>query len=92
MITPILKYPGGKTKELDVIKKLFPDYKNYYEPFLGGGAVWLNIEAERYYVNDISDDLMKLYKLIKENDIEFYELMKVIDDLWNIENEEKFII
>lgn len=39
MITPILKYPGGKTKELDVIKKLLPDYKNYYEPFLGGGAV-----------------------------------------------------
>lgn len=92
MITPILKYPGGKTKELDVIKKLLPDYKNYYEPFLGGGAVWLNIEAKRYYVNDISDDLMGLYKLIKENDIEFYELMKVIDDLWNIENEEKFII
>ena len=27
MITPILKYPGGKTKELDVIKKLLPDYK-----------------------------------------------------------------
>ena len=73
MITPILKYPGGKSKELNIIKKILPDFKNYFEPFLGGGAVWLNIEARKYFVNDISEDLMKLYTYVKERDSEFYE-------------------
>ena len=92
MITPILKYPGGKSKELNVIKKILPDFKNYFEPFLGGGAVWLNIEARKYFVNDISEDLMKLYNYVKERDSEFYELIMGINSLWNIDNEVDYII
>lgn len=92
MITPVLKYPGGKTKELNIIKGLLPDFENYYEPFLGGGAVWLNIKAEKYFVNDISDDLMKLYKFIKEKDTEFYDSIMAIDNLWDIENQKEYIL
>ncbi|HCT8121528.1 TPA: DNA adenine methylase, partial [Enterococcus faecalis] len=37
---------------------------NYYEPFLGGGAVYFNINAKHYYVNDKSKELMDFYKNI----------------------------
>ena len=39
---PVVKYQGGKTKELSLIKQLAPPYKRIIEPFCGGAAVSLN--------------------------------------------------
>ena len=79
----IVKYPGGKESELQIIKAYFPPFiKNYYEPFVGGGAVYLASDAEHYYINDFSADLMTLYKCILNQDPEFYASMKEINDLW----------
>lgn len=65
-----LFYVGDKYKLMGQIKNLFPkEINNFYEPFVGGGAVFLNIEAKKYYLNDIDKNLIKIHKyLIKYAD------------------------
>jgi DNA adenine methylase len=44
---------------------LFPkEINNFYEPFVGGGTVFLNIEAKKYYLNDIDKHLINIHKLL----------------------------
>ena len=44
---PILKYPGGKEKELPVIISALPEkIGRYYEPFVGGGAVFFGMRGK----------------------------------------------
>lgn len=92
LVPTILKYPGGKTKELPVIREHLPKFKNYYEPFLGGGAVWLNTSAENYFVNDFSNDLMSLYNYIKDENEEFNQIVLNITKAWKIEDLESLIV
>ena len=64
-LSPILKWAGGKEQELKYIIPNSPDYiKNYFEPFVGGGAVYAAIVADKYFINDKSDELISLYKNI----------------------------
>lgn len=79
----LLKWAGGKERELPIIKQHFPDnIQNYYEPFVGGGSVFLNTDAEQYYINDLYDELYYFYKFcIADNNV-FKEYMHNIDNLW----------
>lgn len=87
-LTPILKYPGGKDKELVHIIPNIPLYaKNYYEPFVGGGAVYFSLNADKYYINDKSSELMQLFGLIKEGNQEFLHNLGQIDHNWKIISE-----
>ena len=45
-LQPIVKWPGGKEKELKYILPNAPKFENYYEPFVGGGAVFMAIRAK----------------------------------------------
>jgi DNA adenine methylase len=83
-IEPIVKWPGGKQSELDFIIPDFPKkIASYYEPFLGGGAVYLTIPAHiPAFVNDLSTDLINLYKHIASNKPDFYSIMENIDSIW----------
>ena len=40
MLKPLIKWPGGKTNELDRFLSLIPSYDRYIEPFVGGGALY----------------------------------------------------
>ena len=52
-LKPLLKYPGGKTSELEVIEKYLPkNFNNYIEPFVGGGAVFFYINNNYNFIND----------------------------------------
>lgn len=89
-LKPFLKWPGGKTRELKHIVPNLPNYiNNYYEPFIGGGAVYFSIDnANKFYINDKSKDLIELYNNIKEekNDL-FINCLVEIDKSWyEIEN------
>lgn len=69
MATPILRWTGGKTKLLPKIKQLMPkEYNNYYEPFLGGGALFFDLELKykKAIINDLNKDLMNLYIQVKD--------------------------
>ena len=65
---PILKYPGGKSKELSEIKKYVPEFAGkYYEPFFGGGALFFDLEPKEAVINDINSDLMDFYIGIRDD-------------------------
>lgn len=81
-LSPIIKWPGGKEKELKYIIPNLPDFKHYYEPFVGGGAVFMGIEAEKYYVNDFSSELIDLYNNIASSDKEFFSYVEAMDMSW----------
>lgn len=82
-LPPMLKYPGGKEKELKYILPALPDCTgDYYEPFVGGGAVYLAMEADHYYINDKSDELMGLYEMVKTKDVSFFESLRSMDQCW----------
>mgnify|MGYP000873297370 FL=1 len=84
-LRPLLKYPGGKTSELPIILKYIPaNITKYIEPFLGGGAVYFAINAAEYYVNDKSEDLMFLYKYIKNKDVDFFNELEMINSNWKL--------
>lgn len=85
MLTPIIKYPGGKTRELPTIMANLPNKINrYYEPFVGAGAVYFAIsnKISKKLINDKSHDLINLYLAIKKQDLDFYQLVKQMINNW----------
>lgn len=81
---PLLKYPGGKEKELKyILPNLPPDTNKFYEPFIGGGAVYFSLEADSYYINDKSKELIQLYRMIATQNDEFFQKIQAINDNWS---------
>ncbi len=74
-MNPLIKWPGGKSREIEIIKEFIPAHKRYIEPFFGGGALYFDLEPECAAINDISQDLMLFYRLVKEQDWELYRLL-----------------
>ena len=62
----IIKWPGGKSGEVDKISSLIPEYDRYIEPFFGGGAVYFSLQPKKAVINDISEMLTQFYRLVKE--------------------------
>ncbi|MCB2312326.1 DNA adenine methylase [Clostridium tagluense] len=87
MVKPFVKWPGGKSEEIDIIHRYIPnDIQNYIEPFLGGGACFLSLDVDSYnesYVNDFSHELISLYRMIKENNEVFNNYLQDIWNFWN---------
>ncbi len=82
-IKPFIKWAGGKEKELPIILENLPtSFNRYIEPFVGGGAVYLNINCPNSIINDKSDELMLLYKMIKRGDKDFVKSLNDINKNW----------
>ena len=77
-----LFYVGDKYKLMTQLVNFFPSQiNNFYEPFAGGGTVFLNIQANKYYINDIDKHLISIHKfLIKsaKDPIKFFENVEKI--------------
>ncbi len=89
---PILKYRGGKSKELKYYLKYIENEKFnvYFEPFFGGGATYFALETfEKAIVNDVNFRLMNFYSDVKNN---FSQLKKELTELECIyrKNQEEF--
>ncbi len=83
-LSPIIKWAGGKEKELIFIFSNIPStYENFYEPFVGGGSVFTAINAKQYYINDISNELIGLYRSVALSNQSFYDWMKEITVSWH---------
>ena len=82
-LSPIIKWPGGKEKELKYIIPNAPTFNRFIEPFVGGGSVFMGIEAEEYLINDFSPELIELYRSIEINDKDFFKYTEMIDASWN---------
>ena len=89
-IKPFIKWAGGKEKELKYIKACLPEkIDRYIEPFVGGGAVYFDMNIPKSYINDKSTELMDLYKCVKDSDESFIDYLKQIDKGWK--KVEKFV-
>jgi DNA adenine methylase len=65
---PMIKYRGGKTKEIPSLEKYFPkEFDRYFEPFLGGGAVFFHLMPKIAVLNDINPGLMNFYMDVRDN-------------------------
>lgn len=65
---PLVKYRGGKSKEIPYIQKHIPKFQGrYIEPFFGGGALYFYLEPKKAIINDINSKLISFYKGIQSN-------------------------
>lgn len=64
---PILKYRGGKSKEIPAYIDYIPQFETYYEPFFGGGATYFYLEPKQAFISDINKSLITFYEEISEN-------------------------
>lgn len=78
LVKPFLKWVGGKRQLLPEIQKYMPErYSTYFEPFIGGGAVFLNEQPNKAVLNDFNEELINAYVTIKENVDELIEELKL---------------
>ena len=65
---PMLKYRGGKSKEIKFYEKYFRiEYDRYFEPFFGGGATYFYFEPNKAVINDLNNKLISFYNDVKYN-------------------------
>lgn len=68
LVTPVLKWVGGKRQLLDTLRPLLPKtISKYCEPFVGGGAMLFDLQPKKALVNDINSDLILVYTVIRDN-------------------------
>lgn len=82
---PIVKWPGGKDRELKYFSHYFPNKcRKFIDPFVGGGSVIAyaanNDLAKDYIFNDFSDDLYNLYDVLINNFTQFSRIVREIDE------------
>ena len=84
---PMLKYRGGKSKEIPHIMEHVPNFNGrYIEPFLGGGAVFFHLEPEQAIINDINAPLMAFYRGVRND---YQNLRRELDDIEAIYSENR---
>lgn len=67
-VKPFVKWAGGKSKLLPEIQKRLPHkYERYFEPFVGGGAVFFSLQPEKAILVDINSELINTYRTIRDN-------------------------
>lgn len=82
IMKPIIKYRGGKTKEIPLFQQFIPnDYDRYIEPFVGGGAVYFHLAPQNSIINDLNTKLVNFYTCIQNH----YPIMRrQLDEIQNI--------
>lgn len=76
---PMIKYRGGKSKEIPHIMGHVPRFSGrYVEPFFGGGALFFYLEPRQAIINDVNTKLIEFYRGVRDN---FIELRKELDDI-----------
>ena len=93
LVKPFLKWAGGKRLLLPYIRKYIPkEFNIYFEPFVGTGAVFFDIQPSTSVINDINDELINCFNVIKylpdelcisikkhENNKEYYYKIRELD-------------
>jgi DNA adenine methylase len=64
-LKPLIKWSGGKSDEIKMFEKYFPEhYTRYIEPFIGGGSVYFYLNPDNAIISDVHTELIDLYKSI----------------------------
>ena len=78
----LLKWAGGKEQELKYILPMLPTFQRYYEPFVGGGAVFFSVEASEKLINDRSGELVQFYRMVAQQDPTFLRTLALLAESW----------
>lgn len=84
--TPVLRWAGGKNWLIKHLSGLIPrNFKNYHEPFLGGGSIFLAINpTRRSFLSDTNSELIDTYMALKTSP------QQIIEELKQYRNTEEF--
>src|SRR5262245_3136722 len=73
-VRPLLKWAGGKRQLLPELRPFYPQsFKRYFEPFLGSGAVFLDLhnagllDGRRVSLSDINADIIGCYRAVRDD-------------------------
>lgn len=87
---PIIKYRGGKSKEIHLLTPYIPRYAGkYIEPFFGGGAMYFHLEPKQALINDINTKLMNFYSAVQQNYLELSKELAQLEEIYT-ENRKAF--
>lgn len=65
---PFLKWAGGKSQLLpELIRRIPRNFGKYFEPFIGGGALFFELQPKQAYISDINGELISTYLAIRDN-------------------------
>lgn len=82
---PFVKWVGGKRQIIEKLRTRLPkSYNEYYEPFIGGGALLFALRPPQATINDLNSELINTYKIIKNS------VNELINQLDNNRNEEDY--
>jgi DNA adenine methylase len=87
LLTPFLKWAGGKRQMTPSLVEYFPanvKTYEYVEPFVGGGAALFHLQPKKAVVNDLNAELINVYRVVKDN------LSTLISDLKKHENNAEY--
>ena len=64
---PFLKWAGGKTNLLSTLRPCIPEhFECFFEPFLGGGALFFDLAPRKAVIGDANPELMLCFRVVKE--------------------------
>ena len=65
---PIVKWIGGKRQLMfELLKNMPQNYNRYFEPFIGGGALFFELQPDNAYISDMNEELINLYQVVRDN-------------------------
>lgn len=80
MIKSPLRYPGGKSRAVEIIAKLIPAFDEFREPFVGGGSVFIYVKQrfsdKKFWINDLYLELFKFWEMSQK------DVNKLIDKIY----------
>ncbi|MBI2355742.1 MAG: DNA adenine methylase [Candidatus Doudnabacteria bacterium] len=93
-VQPFVKWAGGKRQLLDELVRYAPKWFNrYFEPFVGGGALFFRLQPKLSTISDINPELMNVYQIIKDQVddliIELKKLKNTEQDFYKIRNADR---
>lgn len=81
LVKPFVKWAGGKRQLMPQITKYMPKtFGRYYEPFVGGGAVFFELQNNKSTINDFNTELIFAYKAIRDNPDELIDNLKIHEE------------
>lgn len=81
---PLVKWAGGKRQLMGEIRKRMPkEFGTYYEPFLGGGALFFELNPKKAVLSDVNPQLIGTYRQVSENPDRLLSALDEIKEEYN---------
>ena len=81
-INPFIKWVGGKRQLLEILRERMPKtYGRYYEPFIGGGALLLDVQSKNAVINDVNEQLLNVYRQLKADAEAVISILRELDSV-----------